>query len=309
MKNILVVGSSNLDITAYTPKFPQNGETVSGRSMSISVGGKGANQATAAARAGGTVAFISKIGNDSMSDMILKSFKNDGINTDFVYISKTCETGSAFIEVNDITGDNRIVCIAGANATLTKEEMQAAEACFKKADIMLVQLELETDRVTEAIKTAKKYNVPVILNPAPAKKLSNDIYSYIDYFTPNESEAAFYTGFSVNNDSDAEKAADVLLKKGIKNVIITMGKKGCFIKNSKYCKKIMPFNVKAVDTTGAGDSFNGGLAVALANNEDILTAIEFASATAALSVTKEGTSKAMPFKSEIDYFLKNSSLI
>ena len=308
MKNILVIGSSNADITAFTPKFPVNGETVAGRTMITSVGGKGANQATAAARAGGNVTFITKVGKDSMAEMIFKSFTDDNINTDYVYSTAEAGTGSAFIEVNDTTGENRIICIAGANGEITPQEILYAEDAFRTADLVLIQLELETDRVLESVKLAKKYNIPVILNPAPAKELPEELYRMIDYFTPNESEASYYSGFSVTDEASAVKAAEILLSKGIKNVIITLGKKGSLFKNAHVCEKINAFSVKAVDTTGAGDSFNGGLAVALAEKRDISDAIRFASATAALSVTKEGASKSMPLKEDILRFLEKNRI-
>ena len=301
---VVVTGSFITDIAVFTSRFPADGETVPGRSIQFGPGGKGSNQATAASRAGAEVIMITKIGTDFMGEIARTHYKNEIMTQKYVFTQEGGETGSAIIEINAETAENRIIVLKGANDALTKEEIDQAEAEFQECDVLLTQLEASQISVLESIRLARRYGKTVVLNPAPAGEIDEALFGEIDYFTPNETEAEFYTGIRVTDEQTAERAADRLLDKGVKNVIITLGKIGVYAKTKEFQGIVPAFRVKAVDTTGAGDAFNGGFCAALAEGKSVRDAVLFANALAALSVTRRGTSPAMPYRGEIEKMLK-----
>lgn len=304
MSRIFVAGSFNVDITCYAPRIPRHGETVPGSSANISSGGKGFNQATAAAHAGSDVVMLSKIGDDPLSNIALGCFEKEGVSTKLLSVVKGVNTGCAFIEVEETTAENRIVIVSGANALVQREDVENAKDEIAASDYALTQLETSLESVTALADTCRALGKPLILNPAPAKPLPDSLFESVSIFTPNETEAEFYTGVKIETDQDAERAADVLLKKGVKCAIITLGKKGVFYKTACESGIIHAPKVKAVDTTGAGDAFNGALASRLASGENLIDAMKFACAFASLSVTKKGAADSMPSLKEVTEFLE-----
>ncbi|MBE6608979.1 MAG: ribokinase [Ruminococcaceae bacterium] len=302
---IIVVGSVNVDITAYSARFARDGETIFGDDIKFGPGGKGSNQATAAARAGGDVCMVAKIGKDVLSGVVNGHYDREGMSKKYISVSDTVSTGSAIIEVSAENGQNKIVVIPGANNELSKEDVTAAENEFESCDIFLTQLETTFEPIYEGIRLAKKYGKTVILNPAPYKEIPEDIMKEIDYFTPNETEAEFYSGVKIETDEDTEKAAKELIKRGIKNVIITLGKRGVYYSNGKESFFVGTKLLKAVDTTGAGDAFNGGLAVALGEKMDIETALKFANCAGSISVTRYGAATSGAYRYEIEEMMKD----
>ena len=305
MKKILVVGSSNTDLIIKVPEIPRPGETLIGGDFQTFQGGKGANQAVAAARGGGDVVFIASVGNDNYGAESIKGYKLDNINTEDIKICKNIPSGIAMITIA-ANGENAIAVASGANAELKPEDLDEAEEAFLEADYMLVQLETPLDTVQKAVEICAEFETKVILNPAPAAELADDIISMIDIITPNETEAERLTGVKVQNDSDAKKASEVLHKRGINTVIITLGSQGAFLSDriTGVSKTVPGFKVEATDTTAAGDVFNGQLAVALAEGLSLEDAIRQAHAAAALSVQKLGAQSSIPRREETDYFLE-----
>ncbi len=303
--SISILGIFVADLVFFGEKIPVEGETILGKNFVIGPGGKGSNQAVAAAKAGAKTYFISKIGDDQFGSMATEIYKNSGVDFSNVIISKDHSTGAAGILVNEGTGANAINVFPGAAGAITIEDIDKAEETIKNSSIFLTQLEAPKDVVTYALKKANSLNVKTILNPAPAAEIDESLFSMIDYFTPNETEASFYVDHNVETHEDAEKAAMQLLEKGIKNVIITLGEKGAFFANSeeKFSLHIANISNPVVDTTGAGDAFNAGLATALTEGQNIKDALKFASATAGLSTTKIGTANSMPSREEIDNLL------
>ena len=302
---ISVLGIFVADLVFFGEKIPVEGETILGKNFVIGPGGKGSNQAVAAAKAGAQTYFISKIGDDQFGSMAKEIFKNSGVDYSNVVISKDHSTGAAGILVNEETGANAINVFPGAAGAITKEDIDKAEETIKNSSIFLTQLEAPKDVVTYALKKANNLNVKTIFNPAPAAEIDSSLFPLIDYFTPNETEASFYVDHDVVTYEDAEKAASQLLDKGIKNVVITLGEKGAYFANSeeKFSLPIANLSNPVVDTTGAGDAFNAGLAVALTEGQKIKDSLIFASATAGLSTTKIGTANSMPSREEIDRIL------
>ena len=305
MKKILVVGSSNTDLIIKVPEIPRPGETLLGGEFQTFQGGKGANQAVAAARGGGDVVFIASVGGDTYGEESIKGYKLDNINTEDIKICKKIPSGVAMITISD-SGENAITVASGANAELKPEDLDEAEEAFHEAEYMLVQLETPLDTVQKAVEISAEFETKVILNPAPAAELPDEIISQVDIITPNETEAERLTGVTVSNELDAAKAADILHKRGVKTVIITMGALGAFLSDRiTGVKNLVPgFKVDPVDTTGAGDVFNGQLAVALAEGLPLKDAIRQANAAAALSVQKLGAQSSIPRREETDYFLE-----
>lgn len=304
MSRIFVAGSFNVDITCYAPRIPRHGETVPGSSANISSGGKGFNQATAAAHAGSEVIMLSKIGDDPLSNIALGCYEKEGVSTRLLSVVKGVNTGCAFIEVEEATAENRIVIVPGANALVGKEDIENAKDEIAASDYALTQLETSLESVEALIKVCHELHKPVILNPAPAKALPEELFPMISIFTPNETEAEFYTGIKIENEEDAARAADILLQKGVKCAIITLGKKGVFYKTDDESGLIRAPKVKAVDTTGAGDAFNGALASCLASGKNLKDSMKFACTFASLSVTKKGAANSMPHLLEVTEFLK-----
>jgi len=301
-KKIVVVGSSNTDMIIKVPHVPVPGETIIGGKFSIAAGGKGANQAVAAARGGGDVTFIARIGDDMFGQQAKDGFVKDNINVDHVLSDKDAPSGVALIFVGE-DGQNSIAVASGANANLSPSDVQAASDAISTSDILIMQLETPLDTVQKAASIASDNGVKVILNPAPAQALSDDILRHVSILTPNESETELLTGLKVASEKDAAAAADALMAKGIETVIVTMGPKGAFVATADSKELVSGFSVKAVDATAAGDVFNGTLAVAIAEGKPLKKAVSFANAAAALSVTKLGAQPSAPTREEIDKFL------
>ena len=299
---IVVVGSSNTDMIIKLDKIPVPGETVLGGKFSTAAGGKGANQAVAAARAGGIVTFIASVGNDSLGAQAIEGFRRDGINVEYIKRVENVASGVALIFV-DKTGENSIAVASGANAVLNPEDIQGSKQVISQAKILLMQLETPIETVTRAAQLAHEAGVKVILNPAPAQSLDDELLKMVSILTPNETEAELLTGIKVEDEAGAKKAAGILLGKGIDAVLITLGARGVFLAVGEKRELIPGFKVDAVDTTAAGDVFNGALTVALAENKAFDEAIRFANAAAALSVTKLGAQPSAHSREEIDAFL------
>ncbi|MDX5475027.1 MAG: ribokinase [Bacillaceae bacterium] len=304
MSKIVVVGSYVVDLTARTPHMPKPGETVLGGPFKMGPGGKGGNQAVAAARMGAEVTMVTKVGEDLFGEDALNNFTKEGINTKYITKHETESTGTALIAVDD-TSENMIVVSLGACGTITEEDVLQAEIAFREADIILLQLETSMEAIQTTIQLAKKLGKPIVLNPAPYQPISDELLAKVNYITPNETEASLLTNVEVVDEDSARVAAKVLLNKGINTVIITLGKKGCYLleQGQTEGKLISGYQVKAIDTTGAGDAFNGGFAHFLAEGKSVEESCRLANAVAALSVTKFGTAPAMPFRKEIEAFI------
>lgn len=308
-QRITVLGSFVVDLTSLTPHLPARGETVFGGPFKLGPGGKGSNQGVAAQKAGAEVTMITKLGKDIFSDVALKSFRETGMKTNYIFCDEKYETGVALIEVEENSGENAIVVSAGACRHLTVAEIETAREDIKTSKIFLTQLETNLDASYYGIDMAASFGVKVILNPAPAQRIAEDVYKKIDIITPNESEAEILSGIKIQSLEDAADAAEFFIRRGVRTVIITLGGKGVYLRSDEFTGYIPAFKVdNVVDTTGAGDAFNGGLAVALAEEMNIRDAVSFASAAAAISITRFGTAPAMPGRCEIDEFLKNNSV-
>jgi len=303
MKNILVVGSSNTDLVIRVSRIPKPGETVLGGKFVMAPGGKGANQALAAARAGGRVTFVARVGDDVFGERALRNFEADGIDTRFVFRTPGAPSGIALINVDE-RGENSISVASGANALLSVGDIEKADEAFNAADIVLLQLETPMEAVRAAAKKARARALTVILNPAPARRLDDDLLRLIAVLTPNEHEAEFLTGILAQDESGAREAAGWLLARGAAKVVITLGERGAYASSPEFNGLVPAFNVEPVDTTAAGDIFNGALAVALAEKEPLKEALRFASAAAALSVTRPGAQPSAPTRSEVGAFLR-----
>lgn len=302
---ITVVGSFVVDLMSRTPHMPVPGETVLGGPFKLGPGGKGSNQAVAAARQGSKVNMVTKLGKDEFAEIARKNFENESINYEYTPIDPTESTGAALIIVDDHTGENMIVVASGACLTLSRAEVEAAEELIAKSDVVMLQLETSKISVKTAVELAVKHGVKVIFNPAPFSDFPKEILSGVTFATPNETEAGFWAGIEVKDDASAVEAARRIHAEGVQNVIITLGKRGCLVyEGSGEHYFVDSFTVKAVDTTGAGDAFNGGFAHAIAEGMSIKEAVRYASAVGALSVTKMGTAPAMPYKHEVEAFLK-----
>ena len=305
-KNVVVVGSSNTDMIIQMKTIPRPGETLLGGKFNIAPGGKGANQAVGAARAarpGTQVIFVAKVGKDIFGEQAISGFKKDKIKTDYVFRDSKNPSGVALIFVAD-DGKNSIAVASGANAALSPSDVKKASQVIKNADILVLQLETPLETVQAAIEIADQSGVPIILNPAPVQKLPPEILRKVTILTPNEIEAETLTGIAVKNKTTAAQAAQILHDFGIPIVIITLGSKGAYLSTPTVKQMIKPFAVKAVDTTAAGDIFNGALAVSLSEDTGLLEAVHFASAAAALSVTKLGAQPSAPKRREIIDLLK-----
>ena len=303
-KWVTVMGSFVADLAFRTNKLPAWGETFMGNSFQLGPGGKGSNQAVAAARAGAKVSFISKLGNDPFGDLARSTYRHEGIDTRHL-LSTTTLTGAASIIIDEHTGENSIIVVPGACFELTPQEVDQMKDLIAASSIFVTQLELALPTVEHGLKLARSLGVPTILNPAPACKLPESIFQYCDYVTPNETEAEMLTGVKVSTLADAERAADAFLARGVRHAVITLGAQGAFVKNASTRAHVPAFNAgPVVETTGAGDAFNGGFAVALAEGRDILQAARFGCAVAGISVTRPGTAPSMPLRAEVDALLK-----
>ncbi|WP_105901582.1 ribokinase [Vibrio gangliei] len=304
MNKLVVLGSVNADHVLQVPTFPRPGETLIGRNYQVIAGGKGANQAVAAARLGADIGFIACVGNDPFGLNIIESFKKDGINTDFITIVPNIPTGIAMIQVSD-DGENCICLSPEANNALNQTCTSLYEAAIQQAEYLLLQLETPLDGIESAVKHAKKENnTKVVLNPAPAKALPDSLLKQIDIITPNETEAELLTGICVTDNLSAKQAADALHAKGVSTVMITLGSKGVWLSECGKGSNIQGFKVQAIDTTAAGDTFNGALVTALIEGMKIQEAIRFAHAAAAISVTRFGAQTSIPTRQEVESFLQ-----
>ena len=295
---ILVIGSTNTDMTAFCPKMPVPGETVLGNDFTMGPGGKGANQAVAAKRLGGDVSFICKVGKDIFGENTIRHFKEEGLDTAGVMISSK-PSGVALITV-DKDAENCIVVASGANNDYTEEDIRSCSDMIDGCDILLMQLEIPVPAVLEAARLGHKAGKFVVLNPAPACELPEEIFGYLSLFIPNETELAKYSGMEVNDEQTAAKAAKCLMDKGVGNIIVTMGSKGSLICQEGGSVFVKARKVEAVDTTGAGDCYCGALCVALSEGRNLTEAAGFATKAAAQSVRKAGAQNAMPFRNEVE---------
>ena len=298
MPKIIVVGSSNTDMVIQSERIPRPGETILGGSFFMNSGGKGANQAVAAARLGGDVHFICKVGQDVFGDMARQQFENEGMHTEFVMSDANLPSGVALINV-DAQGENSITVASGANGALHTTDIDQAEGIFESGDVLLIQLETPLETVWHAIKKAHKKGLKVILNPAPAAEIPDEIYPYIYTLTPNETETELLTGVSIDSLAKTQEAAHILLNKGLKHLIITMGSQGAYYQSAETKLFIPTKPVQAVDTTAAGDCFNGALAVSISQAKDWEPAIQFACEAATRSVTKMGAQASMPYLADL----------
>ena len=299
MSDISVLGIFVADISFSGTKIPAIGETILGDKYNIGPGGKGCNQAIAIARLGGRVDFISKIGKDAYGELALNTLKKNEIKTENIIQDANLQTGVAGILVDKKSGKNAINVIVGAPTTLKINEISKQINIIQDSKIFLTQLEVPKDVTLHCLKIAKENGCITILNPAPASKITKEFYSNIDYFTPNETEAEFYTGIKITSEKEAKLAAQKLISFGVKKVIITLGEKGLFYTDGQDEIYLKANSVKTVDTTGAGDAFNGGLAFGLSKGKSIKECLELANKVAGISTTKLGAGDAMPYLADI----------
>jgi len=301
---IIVVGSSNIDLVVKSQRIPATGETILGGDFIMTPGGKGANQAVAAAKLGAEVFFICKLGCDIFGEQSLKSLKKEGVNLKYVTKTSDAASGVALIAV-DNNGNNAIVVAPGANQMLLPQDIKHAESDIASAGAVVAQLEVPLETVVFAAKLTKKFNVPFILDPAPARKLPAELLKLTDIIKPNETEAAILTGIKITSEKTARDAAASLLQKGVKTVILTMGSKGFLLAGPGFGKFIPAIKVEVVDSTAAGDAFTGALAFCIAQRRPILDTALFANHVAALSVTKMGAQSSMPALNAVKKFVKS----
>ena len=302
MNKLVVLGSVNADHVLQVPSFPRPGETLHGRNYQVIAGGKGANQAVAAARLNADIGFIACVGDDSFGINIRENFRMDGIDITAVKMEPNCPTGIAMIQVSD-SGENSICLSAEANAKLTAAAIEPDLEHIRQADYLLMQLETPLCGIEKAAQVAKDANTVVILNPAPARVLSDELLACVDMITPNETEAEVLTGITVTDAESAQQAANILHDKGIKTVMITLGAKGVWLSQDGRGDIIAGFNVEVTDTTAAGDTFNGAFVTGLLEDLSLELAIKFAHAAAAISVTRFGAQTSIPTRKEVDDFL------
>ncbi|HHT0328279.1 TPA: ribokinase, partial [Raoultella ornithinolytica] len=300
---LVVLGSINADHILNLESFPTPGETVTGHHYQVAFGGKGANQAVAAGRSGADIAFIACTGDDDIGERVRRQLERDRIDVAPVRAVNAQSTGVALIFVN-AEGENVIGIHAGANAALSVEQVEAEKARIAGAQALLMQLESPLESVLAAAKIAHQHQTTVVLNPAPARDLPDELLSLIDIITPNETEAEKLTGIRVENDDDAAKAARVLHEKGIGIVMITLGSRGVWVSHDGQGRRVPGFKVQAVDTIAAGDTFNGAFVTALLEGTALDEAIRFAHAAAAIAVTRKGAQPSVPWREEIDEFLR-----
>jgi len=298
MTKILVIGSSNTDMVIKTKKLPAPGETILGGKFLMNPGGKGANQAVAAARLGGKVRFITKRGNDLFGNQTVGLLMREGIDTEYIVKDAELPSGVALITVDD-NGENSIVVAPGSNGNLLKEDIPMSIFKTEKTEILLLQLEIPIETVEYSAIAATEHNIKVILNPAPACQLSGRLLNHVWLITPNETEAEILTGVTITDMASVKRAAKIINQAGVKNVIITMGESGAFVMSEDFTGLVPGIKVSPVDTTAAGDVFNGALAVALAEGQEMKDAVLFANKAASIAVTRMGAQASAPYRNEI----------
>ncbi|WP_429064628.1 ribokinase [Aeromonas bestiarum] len=302
MNRLVVLGSVNADHVLRVPHFPRPGETLTGHGYQVVPGGKGANQAVAAARLGAPVVFIARIGDDAIGQQMRQGFAQDGIDVSAVELDEQLPTGIAIIYVSD-EGENSIGISAEANGALSPAMVKRHETLIADAHTLLLQLEVPLESVFEAARLARSHDTRVVLNPAPAQPLSSELLALVDLITPNQTEAELLTGVKVTDEASAAQAAARFHQMGISDVMITLGSQGVYCSNARQQQLIPGFRVEAVDTTAAGDTFNGALLAAELAGADFKAAVRFAHGAAALSVTKFGAQSSIPSKQEVEAFL------
>ena len=298
---ILVIGSSNTDMVICTGHLPLPGETVIGGTFFMNPGGKGANQAVTVARLGGRVSFICKTGSDIFGHQANQLFNEEGIDTSYVFSDTKNPSGVALITV-DTDAENCIVVAPGANAHLTPNDLKRSAEAVEAADIILLQLEIPIQTVEAAAAMAYRLGKKVVLNPAPASKLSAGLLETLYAITPNETEAEAISGIRITDEHTAEEAARKIASMGVCNVIITLGAKGALVFDGEHCEVVPAYKIQAVDTTAAGDVFNGALVVALSEGRTLPEAVRFACKASAISVTRSGAQNSVPYRTEVDVF-------
>lgn len=308
MGSVVVIGSFMTDLMSRSPHLPKPGETVMGGPFKLGPGGKGANQAVACSRLGANVWFVGCIGTDYFGDVAMESFVSNGVHTDFLRRSAESHTGIALIGVSDKTRENLIIVAPGVNSLVSKEQVDSALKTIKNIDIVLVQYEIPEEIILHIAETLDP-KITFIVNPAPGRKTDDKILKRADYIIPNESELEILSGVTINNVKDAEEQALKLLKKGAKNVIVTLGNKGALLVTQEKVKYFDIFPAEVVDTTGAGDAFCGALSFALSEGKTIEDAIKIANAVSGLSVTKIGTAPAMPYLKELEKYLSEQNIL
>lgn len=297
-RRICIVGSANVDLTFRTPRLPMPGETFAGRSFQQCMGGKGANQAVAAARLGASVTFVARVGSDSFGDEAIKTYAAEGIDTSFVQQDTDQPTGTAAILVDD-DAENCIVVVAGANARLAPEQVQRARSVIEQSDLVLSQLETPVNTTVEAFRIARAMKVPTMLTPAPAEQVTSELLELCDICLPNKTEIGTIAGHSVDDEANLIRAAKSLRERGVQRVLITLGSDGTLLVDDSGALRIPAMQVEPVDTTGAGDAFTGALAVGLTQGLRLEEAAKFAATVAAISVTRPGTQPSFPTLKEV----------
>jgi ribokinase len=297
-EGVLVVGSANMDLVVQCNRFPLPGETIFGNKFQMFPGGKGANQAVSCAKLGMKTYFIGKMGEDDFGKKLSKTMRRDGVDLTRLIIDKNECTGIGLISV-DSNGQNEIIVVSGSNMNLHPEEVRDNKDIFAKTKVVLTQLEIPPDTVDETARLANENGNIFILNPAPAREIPDEIYPLIDYLTPNETELQILSNMLISGRVSVEKAARVILEKGVRNVIITLGEKGALLVNKYQSELFSAQKVKVIDTTAAGDAFNGALAYSLAKNKESTDAIRFANKVASISVTKMGAQNSLPKLTEM----------
>lgn len=307
MGKVTVFGSFVVDLMGRTPHLPVPGETVKGSMFKMGPGGKGFNQGVAAHKAGADVTMVTKLGKDSFANVALDAMKELNMKQDHVFVTEEAETGCALILVDENTSQNEIVVLLGACNTITDEEVDSLTDVLKDSEYLLTQLETNVSAANRVIDIAYRNNTKVILNTAPVQPVDDDTLKKVYLITPNEVEAEILTGIPVDSKENADKAADWFFEKGVENVLITLGGRGVYIATKEKREIIPAYHVEAIDTTGAGDAFNGGLVAALAEGKDLWEAAGFANALAAVAVQRLGTTPAMPTREEIEQFIKENA--
>lgn len=298
-KKIIVLGSCNTDMVIKSDRIPVPGETILGGAFMMNSGGKGANQAVAAARLGGDVTFIAKTGNDLFGKQAVQQYKEEGIDTQYIASDPNLPSGVALITV-DKNGENCIVVAMGANSSLVPDDFKKAEDEIKKAEVLLMQLETPIETIEYTAQFANENGVKVILNPAPAQSLSDSLLRNLYMLILNETEAELISGIKVEDFADARKAAIAICEKGVDKVIITMGSRGSFLKDEDNFVEVPAYKVNAADTTAAGDTYCGAVAVAIAEGKNLVDGIKFATKCSAVTVTKMGAQASIPTRKEVD---------
>ena len=301
---ITVLGIFVADLAFRTPQLPAWGQTVLGEAYRLGPGGKGSNQAVAAARLGARVRLMCRVGRDPFGDLARATWRGDGIDTELCFDSAEAATGAAAIEVHPVTGEIAIVVVPGASSLLTTDDVDRAAGPIAASSVFVTQLEVRVPVAVHALRRAHEAGVPTILNAAPALPLPLEAYPLCDYLTPNAVEAAGLAGVPVHDPAGAERAAGILLERGCRNVVVTLGPRGALVRNARVTAHVPPFEAgPVVETTGAGDAFTGALAVALTEGRELVAATRFACAAAGISVTRHGTARAMPTRPEVEALL------